>query len=309
MQNDKKDEEKGMGSTANNDYVIITDSATDMPQEVIERYQLHVIPTPVVVDGIDYFDGETIYPKDFYAYQREHREISTYHINTYMFKEHFRPYAERGETVMYVCFSTGLAGTYNAARLAKEELLEEYPDWDITIVDSKCASLGFGLLVYYALRMQEHGADKDTVIQALEYHREHIKHIITVETLEYLFQGGRLSRTSMVVGGVLDIKPIIHMDENGSLKAIEKVRGRNKSLKRMVELIGEWCKNPEEQLFGVCHGDDYETMKQVEEMICSKYGPVSFLENYVGCAIGAHTGTGIIGIVFLDEESKYKEWL
>lgn len=294
-------------STTN--YTIITDSATDMPKEIIDQYHLHVIPTPVVLEGKDYFDGETIFPKEFYQYQREKKTISTYHINTFMFKEHFRPYAERGETVIYVCFSTGLAGTFNAARLAKEELLEEFPDWDITIVDSKCASLGFAMLVYYALLMQKNGADKDTVIEALEYHREHIRHLITVETLEYLFQGGRLSRTSMVVGGVLDIKPIIHMDENGSLKAIEKVRGRNKSLKRMVELVGEWCANPSEQLIGVCHGDDYDTMKRVEEMLTQAYGAGQFMENYVGCAIGAHTGTGIIGIVFLDEPSPYQKWL
>lgn len=292
-----------------NNYTIITDSATDMPKEIIEKYHLHVIPTPVVIEGTDYFDGETIFPKDFYQKQREHAEISTYHINAFMFKEHFRPYAERNERVIYVCFSTGLAGTFNAAQIAREELLEEFPEWDMTIVDSKCASLGFGLLVYYALRMQENGADSATVIEALEYHREHIKHIFTVETLEYLFKGGRLSRTSMVVGGVLDIKPIIHMDENGSLKAIEKVRGRSRSLKRMVELIGEWCGNPGEQLFGICHGDDYDTMKQVEKMVTETYGNVEFLENFVGCAIGAHTGTGIIGIVFLDEESKYKKWL
>lgn len=291
------------------DFTIITDSATDMPKEIIEKYNLHVIPTPVVIEGTDYFDGETVFPQEFYQKQRDNAEISTYHINTHMFKEHFRPYAERGEPVVYVCFSTGLAGTFNAARMAKEELLEEFPNWDITIVDSKCASIGFGLLVYYALVMQEHGADRDTVVEALEYHREHMKHLFTVETLEYLYKGGRLSRASMVVGGVLDIKPIIHTDENGSLQAVEKVRGRHKSLKRLVEMIGEQCQNPGEQLFGICHGDDYETMKQVQDMVRETYGNVSFIENYVGCAIGAHTGTGIIGIVFLDEESKYKKWL
>lgn len=290
-------------------YTIITDSAADMPKEIVERYRLPVIPTPVVVEGRDYFDGKTIFPEEFYQKQRENMEISTYHINTHMFLEHFGSYAERKEPVIYVCFSTGLAGTFNAARMAKEELLEEFPDWDLTIVDSKCASVGFGLLVYYALLMQEHGAEKETVIEALEYHREHMKHLITVQTLEYLYKGGRLSRTSMVVGGVLDIKPIIHMDENGSLKAIEKVRGRSRSLRRIVELIGENCKNPGEQLYGVCHGDDYGTMKQVEEMIKDAYGEVRFIENFVGCAIGAHTGTGIIGVVFLDEESKYKKWL
>lgn len=292
-----------------NSYTIITDSATDFPKALAEQYHLHVIPTPVIVDGEDLRDGETIFPRDFYQRQREGAEISTYHINQQMFEDHFRPYAERNETVIYICFSTGIAGTYNAARLAKEELLEEFPDWDITIVDSLCASIGFGLLVYYALRMQEHGADKETVIEALEYHKHHIKHVFTVQTLEYLYKGGRLSKASFAIGGVLDIKPIIHVDENGSLKGVEKVRGRNKSLKKMVELIGELCKNPGEQLYGICHGDDAATMKQVEGMVREQYGDVEFIETFVGCAIGAHTGSGIIGIVFLDEESKYKEWL
>ena len=128
-------------------FKIITDSATDLPKEIVEKYKLHVIPTPVTIDGTDYFDGKTIFPEDFYRIQAQGTDIKTYHINQYMFRENFEPYAKAGDEVLYMCFSTGIAGTFNAANLAKEELLEEYPEFDLTIIDTKCASLGFGLAV------------------------------------------------------------------------------------------------------------------------------------------------------------------
>lgn len=284
---------------------IITDSAADLPDSVKEKYHLHVIPTPVTINGTDYFDGETVFPKEFYERQRAGADISTYHINSHMFEEHFRPFAKEGDQVIYICFSTGLAGTMNAALLARKQLLEEYPGFDLTILDSKCAALGFGLLVYYALRMQECGAGQEEIIQAVEYHKSHMKHIFTVATLEYLYKGGRLSRTGKMAGDILNIRPILEVTEEGSLKAVEKVRGRNHSLTRCVERAAE--KNPDlkNQIVGICHGDDYESLEKVKKMLEIKCGCTRFMESYVGCAIGAHTGTGIIGIVFLDETSPY----
>ncbi|MBO5198387.1 MAG: DegV family protein [Lachnospiraceae bacterium] len=288
---------------------IITDSATDMPKEIIEEYGLHVIPTPVVINEQDYFDGKTIFPKEFYQRLREGKdEIKTYHINEYMFRENFEPYAKRGDEVIYCCFSTGIAGTYNAANLAKQSLLEDYPDFDLTIVDSRCASIGFGLGVYYALQMQKNGADKQTILDALRWHFDHMEHIVTVETLDYLYRGGRLSKTSFVVGGVLDIKPIIEVNDDGALTAFEKVRGRQKSLKRVLELVGERGANLEEQYIGIVHGDCADVAEFMKEQLKNRYGCKYFVENYVGCAIGAHTGPGIIGIVFLNEESPYRKY-
>ena len=148
-------------------FKIITDSASDLPRELIDKYQIHVIPTPGhQINGTDYFDGKTIFPEEFYKIQAEGADIKTYHINQYMFYENFKPYAEAGDEVLYLCFSTGIAGTFNAANLAKEQLLEEYPDFQITIIDTKCASMGFGLVVYKCLRMQENGAPKDLIIEA-----------------------------------------------------------------------------------------------------------------------------------------------
>ncbi len=289
---------------------LITDSATDLPKNIIDEYGIRVIPTPVVIDEKDYFDGETIYPKEFYTILREGgRDIKTYCVNQAMFYENFKPYAERGDELIYFCFSTGIAGTFNAATLAKKQLLEEFPDFKITIIDSKCASIGFGLVVIYALEMQKNGASAEKIIEAARWHADHMEHLFTVETLEYLYKGGRIKRGAFVAGGILDIKPIIEVTDDGKLQAIEKVRGRQKSLKKLVEMVGERGKELDHQLIGAVHGDCVETLHDVEKMLEDAYGCTHFVENFVGCAIGAHTGPGIIGITFLDEVSPYKEFL
>jgi DegV family protein with EDD domain len=288
---------------------IITDSASDTPKWVIDKYNLHVIPTPVVIDEKDYFDGKTIMPDHFYDILRSGKDVKTYHINTHMFTENFLPYAQKGDEVIYICFSTGIAGTYNAANLAKTELLEQYPNFDLTIIDSKCASLGFGIATYYALKMQKNGASKQEIIDGIQWHCDHMEHIFTVNTLEYLLKGGRLSKTSAIAGGLLDIKPIIQVSDAGALESIEKVRGRQKSLKRLLEIVGERGANLSNQMIGIVHGDDAKTMELMKEQLKEIYGSRLFLDNYVGCAIGAHTGPGIIGIIFLNETSPYEKYL
>lgn len=289
-------------------YTIITDSATDMPQWVIDKYNLKVIPTPVVIDGKDYFDGETIQHKEFYDIQRSGAEISTYHINQFMFEEAFKPYAQRGEEVIYFCFSTGIAGTFNAANLAKDEVLEEYPDFVIDIVDSKCAAIGFGLGVYMALLMQEKGASKQEVLEAARYHFDHIEHIFTVETLEYLYKGGRLSRASAIAGGILDIKPVIEVTDDGKLEVAEKVCGRKKALERVITMIGERCSNLDQQIVAVVHADCEDVCDTVIDEIKERFGTKTILKGFLGCAIGAHTGPGLIGVCALDTKSPYSKY-
>lgn len=291
-------------------FCIITDSASDIPESIIKEYDLHVMPTPVTIEGKDYFDGETIFPDQFYEIQASGKEIKTYHINQYMFHEHFVPFAQRGDEVLYICFSTGIAGTYNAAKLAYEEVLEDYPDFQLTIIDSKCASVGYGLVVEHLLRMQRNGAPKDLLIEAAHFFCEHMEHAVTVVELDYLFKGGRLSRTSFLAGTVLDIKPIIIVDDNGSLKAVEKVRGWKKAQKRILDMVGEKGKNLEDQVIGVCYGMDREAYEYLIQELCERYHVKDILEARVGCAIGAHTGPGILGIVFLnDTREEYEKYL
>ncbi len=291
-------------------FCIITDSASDVPEHVIKEYNLHVIPTPVTIEGKDYFDGETIFPDDFYRIQAEGKDITTYHVSQYMFHEHFLPFAQRGDEVLYLCFSTGIAGTYNAAKLAFEEVLEEYPDFKLTIIDTKCASLGYGLVAERLLHMQRNGAPAELLIEAAHFFCEHMEHAVTVSELDYLFKGGRLTRTSFLAGTVLDIKPIIIVDENGSLKAVEKTRGWKRAQKRILDMVGEKGKNLENQVIGACYGMDREAFDFLKSELINRYHVKGILEGRVGCAIGAHTGPSILGIVFLNEtEGKFDEYL
>lgn len=280
-------------------FCIITDSASDIPRTVIEEYGLHVIPTPVTLDGEDYLDGKNLQPDEFYRIQKENKvDIKTYHISQYMFYEHFKPFAERGDEVLYICFSTGIAGTFQAATLAKEDVLEEYPDFKITIVDSKCASLGFGLVVYKLLRMQRNGAPRELLLEAAEYFCAHMEHVVTVNTLEYLVRGGRLSRTSGAVGGVLDIKPIIIVNKQGALESVEKVRGMKKTIKRCIEMVKEKGVLLDRQIVGVVYGAEPADAEPFITALKEEIGVKEILVGQVGCAIGAHTGPGIIGVVF-----------
>lgn len=281
---------------------IITDSATDMPKEIIDRFGLHVIPTPVVIDDVDYLDGVTITTGEFYKILDDvSRDIKTYHINPDMFENAFRPYAERGDSVLYLCFSTGIAGTFNAANLAKQAVLEDYPDFDLTIIDSKSASIGFGLIVYKLLLLQEQGADKDTLIRAAEFYISHVRHVFTVSTLKYLIKGGRLSKFKGTAGELLDMKPVLIVDSTGSLQVLKTVRGHKKSLKALVDYVSENIAEPEKQIMGICHGEDPEALAIAKKLLLDTVTPKELIEATVGCAIGAHTGRGIIGIVFFDE--------
>ena len=284
-------------------YTIVTDSATDLPKWVIDKYHVRVIPTPVVIEGKDYFDGETVFPNEFYDILREGKNVTTYHINEYMFYQNFEPYAKAGEEVLYFCFSTGIAGTFNAANLARNELLEKYPDFKIDIMDSKCAAIGFGMCVFFALYMQSKGASKEEVMEATRFHFDHMEHIFMVDTLEYLYKGGRISRTSAIAGGLLDIKPIIEVTDEGKLEVFQKVRGRKKAIARMVEVIGERGYQLERQIIGSVHADCSDDDDAFIKELKSRYGIKKCVKAFLGCAIGAHTGPGMMGAVCLDAPS------
>ena len=178
--------------------------------------------------------------------------------------------------------------------------MEDYPDFDLTIIDSKSASIGFGLIVYKLLLMQEHGAGKDTLIRAANFYIAHIHHVFTVRTLKYLIKGGRLSRFKGTAGEFLDMKPVLIVDRDGALTVLKTVRGRKKSLKSLVEYVEEHIFEPSRQIMGICHGEDRESLEFTKEALLSAVQPKELVETVLGCAIGAHTGRGIIGIVFFD---------
>ncbi len=282
-----------------------------MPKEYITAHQLHVIPTPVVIDETDYFDGKTIQTKEFYNILDDtKRDVRTYHINPAMFEEAFTPYAQAGDSIIYLCFSTGIAGTFNAAHIAKENVLEQYPDFDLTIIDSKSASIGFGLLVSKLVTMLENGAPKEVLIEAADYFISHIHHVFTVHTLAYLIKGGRLSKFKGTIAETLDMKPILIVDKAGSLQVLKTVRGRKKSLKALIDYAKSNGYELSNQTLAFCHGEDNDALEFLLALADDELKPNNKLISTVGCAIGAHTGRGIVGLCFLDAgEDKYQEYL
>lgn len=289
---------------------IITDSASDLPKEYISQHGLHVIPTPVVIDDVDYFDGMTIQTKEFYDILDDiKRDVKTYHINPAMFTDAFTPYAKAGDSIIYLCFSTGIAGTFNAANIARANLQEEYPDFDLTVIDSKCASAGFGLLVTKLVTMLEGGASKEELIEAADYFISHIRHVFTVQTLAYLIKGGRLTKFKGTLAETLDMKPVLIVDQAGALSVIKTVRGRKKSLRYLIEYAKETGCHLENQTIALCHGEDMESLDFVNAMVQETFHPKDTIISTVGCAIGAHTGRGLIGFCYFDaDDGKYARY-
>ena len=289
---------------------IITDSASDLPKDYIEQHKLHVIPTPVVIDNVDYFDGSTIQTGEFYQILDDiKRDVKTYHINPAMFTEAFLPYAQAGDSVIYLCFSTGIAGTYNAANIALANVREDHPNFDLTIVDSKSASAGFGLVVSKLVTMLEKGASKEEILEAADYFIAHIKHVFTVQTLAYLIKGGRLTKFKGTLAETLDMKPVLIVNESGALSVIKTVRGRKKSLRYLIDYAKETGFHLENQTIALCHGEDLDSLNFVNEIVQETFHPKKTIVSVVGCAIGAHTGRGIIGFCFFDaDDGKYAEY-
>lgn len=289
---------------------IITDSASDLPKAYTNEHNLHVIPTPVVIDDVDYLDGKTIQTEEFYHILDDiKRDVKTYHINPAMFTEAFLPYAQAGDSIIYLCFSTGIAGTFNAANIALANIREDYPDFDLTIIDSKCASIGFGLLVSKLVTMLEKGASKEELIEAAGYYISHIHHVFTVQTLAYLIKGGRLTKFKGTLAETLDMKPVLVVNELGALAVIKTVRGRKKSLRFLIDYAKEHGYHLEDQTVAICHGEDPESLDFVNAMVQETFQPKDTLISVVGCAIGAHTGRGLVGFCFFDaDDGKYSRY-
>ncbi|MBO7208715.1 MAG: DegV family protein [Clostridia bacterium] len=279
-------------------YKIITDCGADLPSWVQDEFDVEVLSFTVTSDGESKKSSE-IPPKELMDAMRAGKSFKTSQINVSEFAEAFLPYAKNNENVIYIAFSSGLSGTYNSACMAVEQLKEQYPDFDITVIDTKCASVGHGLVVYKALLMQKEGATKEEVIAKVTEDSENMEHVFTVDDLEYLFRGGRVSRASAILGGILGIKPILEVDEEGRLKPISKVRGRKISIKRLAEAAGERGYDLDKQLIGICHGDDLEAANQLKQYMTDMYGCKDFFINQIGATIGSHSGPGTLAVFFL----------
>lgn len=282
---------------------ILTDSGCDLPKNILEEYNIELMPIIVIDDEKEYLDGKTIDPKEMYEDMRDGKSYKTAQISPNMLEEKFEKLAKTEESVIYIAFSSGLSGTYQTAALVLESLKDKYTDIDIHIVDSKSASLGFGLLVYKAAAMAKKGKTKEEILDMLEFYIKNIEHIFTVDDMEYLYRGGRVSKTQAFVGGVLNIKPILDISSDGKLQPLETKRGHVKVLKRILEIMNERGDrgNLKNQIIGISHGDNLEDAMKIKAMIEERYGCTGFIINTIGAAIGAHSGPGTLAIFFLNE--------
>ena len=287
------------------EYVIMTDSSCDLPQELADQLGLEVLPLEVMADGKNYrnwLDGREIGFKEFYKLAREGKELKTSAVNTAAFEEKMEKLLKDGKDILYIGFSAGLSTTYNSGEAAARELREKYPDRKIYTVDTLAASLGQGMIIYYAAKKKEAGATIEEVRDFVENEKLHMCHWFTVDDLNYLKRGGRISAATAAVGTMLSIKPVMHMDNEGHLVAVGKARGRKAALCQLLDTMGELGEGLEGQTTFICHSDCMDDAQYVASQMKERFGVAQVNINWIGPVIVAHTGPGTIGIFFWGRE-------
>ena len=284
-----------------NTYVIMTDNMADLPEDYIREHNLAVLSLSYILDGETYDRDHPLEVGEFYHRMREGSMPTTSQVNPEQAKEAFTACLEQGKDVLYIAFSSGLSGTYNSGKIAAEEIREEgrFPDRKLMVLDSLSASLGEGLLVHKAVQLKEAGKSLEEVAAWVEEHKLNLCHNFTVDDLFHLHRGGRVSKATAILGTMINIKPILHVDNEGHLIAIGKVRGRKKSLSTLVDRMGEQIKGFENPEVFISHGDCIEDARYVEKLVRERFGVESFIINYVGPTIGAHSGPGTIALFFM----------
>ena len=285
-------------------FVITADSTVDLPKAFLEEKQVPVVSLSYIIDGATYRDGEGLTSKEFYDKIREGAMPTTSQVNPEQARALFEPILKGGTDILHIAFTSGLSGTYNSCRIAAEELSEEYPDRKIVVVDSLCAASGGGMLLYKAIELKEQGKSFDEIVTWVEDNKLNVQHDVTVDDLFHLHRGGRVSKTSAVLGTIIKIKPIIHVNDEGKLIVIGKERGRKKALQTLVERMEEKSQGFENDIVMITHGDALEDAEYVKGLIQDKFGITNIMINPLGTVIGSHTGPGVIALFYMGNRNQ-----
>lgn len=286
-------------------YYIVTDSSVDMPQSWVEaQHDFHLMSLSCTIQGVSSIPGTTEEAKkEIYRQLRSGVVIKTSAVNTATWEECFQSLLEAGQDILCIAFSSGLSGTYAAAADAAKDLAPKYPNQKLIVIDSLCASAGEGLLVHYALQNREQGMSIEDNAKWVEEHVQNLVHWFTVDDLMFLYRGGRLSATSAVVGSLVRIKPIMHVDAEGHLAVVEKVTGRRRSIRMLANKVKEHIVHPEGQMIFISHGDCEDEANALAEIIKAEIpGIAGVLVTYVGPVIGSHSGPGTLAIFCLGDQ-------
>ena len=282
-------------------YQIITDSCCDFTKEMYEKLCLAVVPLMVNFRGQTFPDRNDESLKDMYAGLRAGEVATTSAANPGQWQELMEPYLQKGEDLLVLAFSSGLSTTYQSASMAADELRTMYPDRTISVVDSLCASLGEGLLACYACKKRDEGMPLRELTQWLLDNRLHLCHWFTVDDLMYLKRGGRVSAATAIVGTMLSIKPVLHVDNEGHLINVGKARGRKASIQAMAKKVAELGAGFDNSTMFISHGDCQEDAEYLAGLLKEQYGAKEVYINYVGAVIGSHSGPGTLALFFMGE--------
>ena len=285
-----------------NDFVLLTDSSADLSDQLAKELGVEVLPLAFNMGNATYRnwpDNREMDPARFYKQLREGGSATTSAVNVSEYTDCIEPHLEAGRDVLVLAFSSGLSATCHSARIAAEELGERHPDRKVYVVDTLAASLGQGLLVWYAARMKNEGKSIDEVRDWVEDNKLHLCHWFTVDDLHFLKRGGRISPTTAMLGTMLSIKPVMHVDNEGHLIKVGTARGRNASLKALVDHMAETAIDPGSQTVFISHGDCLADAEKVAADVKARFGVKDVVINYVGPVIGAHSGPGTLALFFL----------
>lgn len=283
-------------------FQILTDSCCDLPQSLADELELCVLPMLVNFQGksfAHYIDEREMSHKKFYEGLRAGNDATTVAVNPAEWNHAAKPILQSGKDVLILAFSSGLSTTFNSARIAAEELMEEYPDRKVLVVDSLCASLGEGLFCYHVAKQRQSGADLQQTYDYAEQTKLHLCHWFTVDDLHFLKRGGRVSSTAAAVGSLLHIKPVLHVDDEGHLIPVSKVRGRKASLNGLVDSMEKTAIEPAGQTVFISHGDCLDDAMYVAQQVKTRLGVKEVVLNPIGPVIGAHSGPGTVALFFL----------
>ena len=283
-------------------YMLYSDSTCDLSEEILSKMDVRLFDLSFEIDGRTY-TGNEMPLKAFYDNMRNGAMTKTSQVPPAVYEEEFEKCINEGYDILHISFSSGLSGSYNAACIAKDSLLEKYPTAKIIVIDSLCASTGQGLLLIKAEKLKRQGMGMSELAAWIEENRYHTCHVFTVGDLEYLRRGGRVSKTAAVAGSILGIKPLLHVDNEGHLIPVGKVRGRRQSLDKLIEMIKERCGSWDNSEVCICHGDCIEDARYCADKMRDLFGKdITVHICYTGAVIGAHSGPGTVALFFMGDK-------
>lgn len=287
-------------------FIISTDTTADLPEEFVKENGLVLHRLHYIVDGTTYGDDLELEITDFFNRMRNGATVSTFATNPDKSKEIFRKQLSEGYDVLHIAFSSGLSSAYNNSEVAAKEVLPEFPGARIEVIDSLAASGGQGLYVWYALQLQKAGKSMDEIISWLKENKLHTCHTFTVDDLAYLHRGGRISKTVKIFGTLLNVKPVLHVDNEGKLVPVKNVRGRKKALitlvDQMEEHLGNFRPADQNQMICITHGDCLADAEFVRDEIKKRFGYENFMISYLSPTIGSHAGPGTVALFYMGRE-------